>query len=237
MIARNAEKLRHLSLGFTTCIAHDFAHSQSPRHDMMSTSFAVDLRDTLSESDLEPLINLSLESLSLCGLDLGGVIWGETALYVNFNNITQLRLESCSGLSQAFSLFNVQIGFSKLALGALQDLFLRIEDPDPNLTTSLETFLTAVRGLTSLKVLIDKVAAVQDLEPILKVHGKTLRTLVWDERHGSRKRFDVCTSPMSPKLGHLSVVSRNCPSLKLLGIPLDWDTISSSDEKVHEEVA
>lgn len=65
------------------------------------------------------------------------------ALDIDFNNITQLRLESCPGLGQAFPLLMDQAGSS---LGALKDLFLRVEDPDAIFYGSLESFLTSVRG-------------------------------------------------------------------------------------------
>lgn len=67
------------------------------------------------------------------------------AIDIEFNKITQLRLESCPGLGQAGS-----------SLGALEDLFIRVEDPDTIFFGSLESFLTSIRGLINLRVLIDK---------------------------------------------------------------------------------
>lgn len=237
MIVESAETLDYLALGFKTRIAQDFALKIHPPYDQMSTSFAADVQDVLSESDLEPLIHLSLKSLQLCGLDLGDLVRGKMALDIDFNNISELRLESCPGLIEAFSLLTGQGKSSKLALNALEDLFVRLENPDPNFSASLESFLTSVRGLTHLQVLIDKAPGPidQDLEPILKYHGKTLKSLVWDERRGPRKHLDECTSLLSTKFGNLRVISRNCPFLTNLGIPLDWDTISCSD-KYHETI-
>lgn len=190
VIAKNAETLHHLSLGFTTLIAREFAHGRPLRSTRRSALLALALKRT-SKPDLEPLIHLSLKSLSLDCLDLEKVIRGEMTLEIDFRNITELRLESCSGLSQAFSIFMGQADSSKLALRALQDLFVRVEDPDPYFSTSLERFLTSVRGLTHLQVLIEKLEEPQGLEPnlesIVKVHGKTLSTLVWDERGGPEK--------------------------------------------------
>lgn len=236
MIAENAETLDYLALGFKTRIAQDFAHKIHPPYDQMSTAFASDVKDVLSESYPEPLIHLSLNSLQLCGLDLGGLVCGEMALDIDFNNISELRLESCPGLTKAFSLLTGQGKSSTLALNALEDLFVRLENPNLILPASLESFLTSIRGLTHLQVLIDKARAVQNLEPILKYHGKTLKSLVWDERRGPRKRLDECTSLLSTKFGNLRVISQNCPFLTNLGIPLDWDTISCSD-KYHETIA
>lgn len=235
MLVENAETLDHLDLGFNNRIAHDFALNRRPQYDKMCASFAVDVKKTLSAKGLEPPVDLLLESVYLCGLDFRSVIQGEMALDIDFNDVIELRLESCPGLSQAFSLLTGQGDSSRLALGALQVLFVRLEDPDPNFSTSLESFLTSVRGLNHLQVLIDNALTVQYLEPILKVHGKTLETLVWDERRGPRTRLDASTSMFSPRLGNLKVIARNCPSLTLLGIPLDWEVISSSD-KLHEAV-
>lgn len=237
MLVKNAETLDHLELGFKNRIAHDFALNRRPQYDKMWASFGVDVGKTLSAIGLEPPVNLSLESVYLCGLDFRTVIQGMMALHIDFNNVIELRLESCPGLSQAFSLLMGQGDSSRLALGALRNLFVRLEDPDPNLFTSLESFLTSVRGLNHLQVLIDKTLAVQNLEPILKVHGKTLETLVWDERRGPRTQLNASTSLLSSKLGNLRVISQNCPSLTLLGIPLNWEAISSSDKYFHESIA
>lgn len=236
MLVKNANTLHHLSLGFNTLMAKLIARGRTPTSDILSRAIGAGVKRALSDSDLEPLIHLSLESLSLVGLDLGSVVRGEMALDIDFRNITELRLESCSGLIQAFSLFIGQADSSKLALGALQDLFVRLEDPGRNIPVYLEKLLTSVRGLTHLQVLMEKVAVAQNLEPIMKIHGKTLSTLVWDERSGPRKRLDLSTSQYPANFGHLEVISRNCPSLMLLGIPLDWNLIGGSDSKVHEKV-
>ena len=231
MIAENAESLSHLHIGFTTHIAHDFALKRRPQYRRLSTLFTADLKTSLSDFDRgDQLIHLSLESLWLCGLDIGNIVRGEMAFDIDFNNMTRLRLESCPGLSQAFSLFIDPASSSKLALGALEDLFVRLEDPDANFSGNLESFLTAIRGLYHLSVLIDKALAVQDLEPILKVHGKTLDTLVWDERSGPRTHLDTSTSLLSTRFRNLRVISHYCPSLTTLAIPLSWEAISSSDK-------
>lgn len=157
------------------------------------------------------------------------------ALDIDFTNITLLRLESCPGLSQAFSLFMGQGDSSKLALGALEDLFVRLEDPDPNFSANFESFLTSLPELLNLCVLIDNCLAIQNLEPILAVHGKRLCELLWDERSGPRTNLKVSTSKLPTRLGNLRVVANHCPYLTFLGLPLNWEAISSSD-KYHESV-
>ncbi len=239
LMSINAETLNHLSLGFTTRIAHDFALRRRPRYDEMSTSFAAGVKERLSKLNMDPLIKLSLETLCLCGFDVGGVIRGEMALHIDFNNIIELRLESCgSGLSQALFLLTGQGDTSQLALRALEDLFIRTEEPDQNFSGTLERFLTSIRALTHLQILVDQTTAFQDLEPILKVHGKTLKTLVWDERTGPRTQLSTSTSLLPTRLsrlGNLRIISQNCASLTTLGIPLDWETINGPG-KSHESV-
>lgn len=236
LLVENAMTLDHLNLGYTTRIAYDYAHDRPSRHDKMSTLFATNVKKVLSDySDSEPLLHLSLQSLYLSGLDLGSVIQGEMALDIDFNKIVELRLESCSGLNEALYLFTDKADSPKLALGALRDLYLRLDGPDADLINSLDCFLESVRGLTDLQVLIDKTSNVHMIESILKIHGRTLTTLVWEERRGRRTQLDDCTSIFPGKLGNLSAISQHCPFLKVLGIPLDWEAISASD-KYHETV-
>ena len=230
MLVTNAESLHNLQLGFTNRIARDFALKRRPQHDEMSALLANDLHQILSQRGLDPLIHLSLESLGLCGFDFGSVVRKEIGLDIDFNDLTMLRLESCAGLNQAFQLFMGQVDSSKLALSALQDLFVRLEKPVQDFSAGLESFLTSICGLTSLQVLIDGASATQDLKPILKVHGESLRTLVWDERRGRRTQLGVSTSLLPFKLGNLKIISQYCRSLQVLAIPLDWGAISSSHE-------
>lgn len=234
-LVENAETVDRLYLGFGTHLAHDFALIRDPLHYQMTTFFANAVKKALPKSDQKRPISLSLEYLGLCGLDLWDLVNGEMVLDIHFNNITELRLESCPRLSQAFTLLGGQRDSAKLALSALKDLFVRIENPDPNFSSSLESFLTSIRGLTHLQVLIDDCEDVQNLEPILQVHGETLCTLIWDERSGPRRSWKVSTSMFSTKLGNLRVVSNHCPYLTILGLPLDWEAISSSD-KYHKSV-
>ena len=225
MIIKNAATLNHLRLGFVTRIAHDFALEVRPQYDDMSTQFSGTMGEILSDLNLSE-VHLSLGSLHLCGLNLASVLQGKVALDIDFTKITQLRLESCPRLIQAFSVLMDPAGSSRIALDALEDLFIRLEDPDAHFSNSLESFLTSIRGLIHLRVLIDNALADQDLKPILEVHGKTLKTLVWDERIGRRTRLDASTSVLSTSLSRWKVVSQKCPSLKILGIALDWEAMN-----------
>ena len=230
MIIKNAATLSHLRLGFISHIAHDFALKRRPVYGRMSTLLSDSLGHCLSDLHLSE-VHLSLGSLHLCGLNLGSVLLqGKVALDIDFTKITQLRLESCPELSQAFSILIDPTGSSRTALGALEDLFIRFEDPDAHFSNSLESFLTSIPRLIHLRVLIDNALADQDLEPILEFHGKTLRTLVWDERSGPRTRLDASTSLLSTGLRRLKIVSQKCPSLTVLGIALNWEAISSTGE-------
>ena len=230
MLARNAESLHKLNLGFTNRIAHDYALERRPPYDEMSTLLANGVEKALAKLGPDPLIHLSLESLTLCGFDFDSVVRGEIGLDIDFNNLTVLKLESCDGLSQALNLLAGQRDSPKLALGALDDFFLRLEEPVQNFSAGLETFLTSIRGLTSLQVLIDGASATQNIQPILKVHGESLRTLVWDERRGRRTKLGVSTSLLPFKFGNLKAISQFCRFLQVLAIPLNWEVISRSDE-------
>ena len=233
MIIKNAATLKHLRLGFIGRIAHDFAISWLPQYDAMSKLFSKTIGYLLPYWNRRR-VHLSLESLHLCGLNLGSVLQGKIALDIDFTTITQLRLESCPGLSLAFSIFMGPAFLSKSALGALKDLFIRLEEPDAHFSNILETFLTSIPGLVHLRVLIDYALANQDLEPILEIHGQTLRTLVWDERRGPRICLDVSTSLLSTGLRKLKVISQMCPSLTILGMALDWEAMTSAGKQARK---
>ena len=234
MVERNAATLDHLRLGFISRIAHDFAHKRRPEYGDISKLFSNTMVNFLSLRNLGE-IHLSLGSLHLCGLNLGSVLQGKMALAIDSTKITQLRLESCPKLSQAFSILMDPAGPPKISLIALEDLFIRLEDPDAQFPDSLENFLTSIHGLIHLRVLIDNTSVNQDLEPILDIHGKTLRTLVWDERRGPRKRLDASTSVLSIKLENLKVVAQKCHSLTTLGIALDWEAMTSVGRRVTKQ--
>ena len=70
MVVGNAESLRHLSLGFSAQIAYEFALERRPKYDEMSVSFGHAVEASLLESHLKRPIQVSLDSLRLCGLDL-----------------------------------------------------------------------------------------------------------------------------------------------------------------------
>ena len=230
MIEKNAATLNHLRVGFISRLAQDFAIKESPQYDRMSTLFLESMGDLLSE------VLLSLGSLHLCALNLGRVLKSETVLDIDFTKITQLRLESCPELSQAFSILMDPAGPPKSALVALEDLFIRLEDPDAHFSDSLETFLTSIPRLIHLRVLIDNTSVSQDLEPILDIHGETLRTLVWDERSRPRTRLNASTSVLYRGLENLEVVAQKCHSLKTLGIALNWEAMTSAGIQVIETV-
>ena len=230
LMVANADTLTHLSLGFTARIAHDLALKRRPRYDKMSKSFAAHMKDCLSKRNMYQQMHLSLDSLDLCGLDIGAVVRGDSALHINFNNITQLKLESCPGLVEAFPLLTGQGNSSRLALGAIKDLHVREEDPDSRFKSRLKSFLTSIRGLIHLTILIDNVTTGMKLDPILKVHGKTLETLFWDEREKPRIHLNRSTCVVPGRIGNLEVISQNCPSLTSLGIPFNWEVIHGSEQ-------
>ena len=230
MLSKNAESLDYLHLGAINRIAHEYARQRRPPNDVISRSLANEIKKLLSKIGPDRLIHLSLDSLTLCGLNFEKVLCGEIGLDIDFNNLTTLELESCTGIAQAFNLLVDQKDSPKLALGALECFCLRLEQPVQTFSAGLETFLTSLRGLTHLSVLIDGASASQNLKPILKVHGESLHALVWDERRGPRTQLGVSTSLLSTKVGNLKIISHYCRVLQVLAIPLYWEAISRSDE-------
>lgn len=118
----------------------------------------------------------------------------------------------------------------------LHTLAIRHENTSNELTRLLETFLTSLRPLTHLHILLEGYNEEEvQLQKVLQVHGTCLRSLVWDERTGPRSgvQEDTCLYPNDHNT--LQLVAKHCPGLKALGIALDWEDVIRS-EKGHKKV-
>lgn len=224
LIAQNRSTLRNLQLGVLSKMARDYAISPRASQHGLPTSFSEWAKEALPTSEGERLPTLPLETLGLYGLNLEFVIGGALGLEIDFNGMTALRLESCSGLEQAFALLRGGGGAYKPKLGSLKPFFLRHEDGSQAFAQHLIIFLTSFAGLIHLSILLDKRSKAVNDESVLNVHGKTLQTLIWDERTGPRT--DTKTDTALSRKGRLKRVSMKCPNLTSLGLSLDWSRVT-----------
>ncbi len=235
LIAQNRNTLRYLHLGVISKVARDYADNLVPRVTPrgLPATFAEMAKEALpappaSEREMVPF--LSLETLGLYGLNFENAVRGALGLEIEFHCMTSLRLESCSGLSEAFA---VLLGNDASQNGTLSGLelttfFVRHEDKSQAFAQHLEAFLTSFTGLKHLGLLLEGQSQAMSKAPILEMHGKTLQTLVWDERIGPRNDARRDTTLALGGEHNLNLVSLKCPNLTALGLPIRWGTSQAS---------
>ena len=215
LIMQNRTTLKHLVLGILSTIARCPIQDR-PNH-KLPISFTEMAKETSPSSDLEMEI-LSLESLALIGLNLEDIVGGGPfGLGIDINILTALEVKSCSGLNEAFTFL---VGRHAAAF-KLKSFFLRHEEESPAFAQNLTDFLTSFTGLKHLWLLIEGQSRALNKGPILEMHGKTLRTLVWDERKRPRKGTNKDTALFLRNNG-LGLISRKCPGLTALGLCMQW---------------
>ena len=223
LIMHNRNTLKHLRLGISSTIARCPIHDRWKHR--LPTSFAETTNGSSPASQSATEI-LSLEKLVLIGLNLEDIIGGALNFKIDFKVLTGLKMESCSNLNEAFTAL---IGKDNSTLSELKltSFSLRHEEGDPAFAQNLTLFLTSFTGLKHLSLLIEGQTQAMSKGPILEMHGKTLRILVWDERSGPRKMTKSDTALFLSKNG-LSVIWQTCPNLYALGLCVPWESTTAS---------
>lgn len=227
MVARNKRTLRRLELGVETSIARDYnLGTQTQEQQLPTNSAEATKRETQAvEGELQ---SYSLNTLILKGLHPVKVFQGTIWNRLDHENLRTMMLQSCPGLDDTFSQFGNATGQSDtLKLIKLKKLYIRHETFGAKYRFSqvIERFLKSFSGLTVLNVLVDGTRDPQNLKPILAVHGKTLKTLVWDERRASVTSMDASTAVFHQQFSMLSTAANDCPFLTVLALPYPWKTM------------
>ena len=63
---------------------------------------------------------------------------------------------------------------------------------------------------------------------VLQIHGKCLRSLIWDERKFSRHNLKEDHAHLDNDHNTLKLIAKPYPGLKALEVPLDWKDIMRS---------
>lgn len=228
LIVQSLDTIQHLHLGVLSTIAQEYVHGRLSQHDLPG-SFAEMTKKALPASARENKRMLSLETLGLYGLNFENVIGEALGFEIDFASMTSLRLESCSGLYEAFGFFmGYYVQSARLCSFKLKTFFVRHEAGGPGFAQLLTDFLTSFTGLEHLGLLLEGQSNAMSKAPILEMHGKTLKTLVWDERTKARKDTKKDTSSKRLKDNNLGLISLKCPNLRALGLALGWRTSSTA---------
>ena len=232
VMACNRRTLSHVTLGCERQIISSYFDTGDPMGwgeasyftDKLVDGLEVQLLHNIEEGEAEAMMSvLTIESLHLIGIDCSGRTHIITIPILDPERLTSLCLESCSNLGRRLSaLCSRRSPNAPPLLPRLRSFRLRQEGVDAFLRESLEAFLLATDGIVHLSVLLEGFH--RFLPPDCLVHhGSTLRTLVWDGRHGPRTRLDESTNLASSQMmsSSLETICRKCPKLVELGLAVE----------------
>ena len=231
LLARNHQTLCHLRLGSEVSLDKEYADrghmypNNSERYKLTDSLAAIMLAKVAALKEHSTPV-LRLESLSLIGFDLHPFAAGLIVPEIDFSSLSVLRLESCCGLEAAFPLLLGAKDGRRKAKNALRlhTLAIRYEKANQRFYGVLEDFLFLLKPLTHLHVLLEGVSNSHiDMRKVLRIHGKCLRSFVWDGRIiTARQSTPEHINMFSHDHEILELVARHCPELKALGISLNW---------------
>ena len=239
LIAQNLTRLRSLDLGHHLSLASARgadSYQQSASNATLSnfSRFLIVAIVGLKQSE-DSL--LRLERLRLTGFDAYEVSAGGLGVWISFEQLKVLSLESCFGVERALiSLVNYsRTEKSTLSLIRLTDLTIRHEDASEIFYEYLYHFLMAFAGLEHLELLLQgRVAMLPEcFVSILNRHGESLRCLIFDERQNPRT-FSASDASTGPTPAGLSLIGAKCPKLEVLGVSLNWPIITEGHQFDHQ---
>ena len=233
VVARNYIALHHLELSCETeaakiCFGKPVADDERVRRGGIHTFV-----ETLSDECKRSNASIALTPLKLIYCDLAIILDDNFRPCLDLSSLTHLVLEDCHGMDlKALEQFE-SLGCSPQGthcLSKLTSFTFRKEYANRDYADGLEDFICALPGLRDLCVLMTRSENPRSLKTILRIHGKSLRTLVWDERSGQGSSIQRCPSKFYTKntIGHLSTISKACPELEELGLAIDWAIFRSS---------
>ena len=172
---------------------------------------------------------LTPESLRLTSFDFDVLLEPSVASFLDFSRLTNLALESCTGVIEALHLLATRQDHYRFRPSQLRSLTIRTELTSVELIAALEGFICSLSELTDLCLLFESPHGGNLSffpERILNATGKTLKTLIIEGRVGPRHLSSVCNLwPAS--FESLYPICDSCPNLVELGVALDWNFLSS----------
>lgn len=167
---------------------------------------------------------LALDSLHLSGLNFKYFTGADHQFKVDYSVLKALRLESCIGLKAALtdlmSHKSPPLEGSLTKLANLASFTLRAENVSTGMMQDLRDFLTTLRPLKKLHLLLEGNFNHDIMEEVLKQHGEALRSLLWEERKQSRSTNKAVDKRADN--GDVRLVSKYCIRLEALSIGVCW---------------
>ena len=236
LIAKNMFTLKRLNLGNDVSLAqaHAIHRNIQSASRVGINDFANHMRWALENWGRSSRVLLGLDSLRLTGMEFDKIAIGAMGVSIRWQFLSNLALESCSGVQEAFMTMrnmNSTQGSTSHTL-RLNRFTLRQENATPAFNEHLHDFLVAFSDLKQLDVLLEGPSHMQrvHIHAILQSHGTTLRLLLWDQRKESRSSVPTDPSLCMPQATFLDLVVADCPVLEQLGLNVGWEKIMSSKE-------
>ncbi|KAL8760299.1 MAG: hypothetical protein Q9199_000081 [Rusavskia elegans] len=237
--------LKHLTLGAEIDAIQSFYWPQRGSDndydimlDRLMESFIDNANDDDDDDDEGGKFLLTLGSFELIGLNINKLIRGPLSL-LDFSELTSLSLEDCEDVEDFFTVVqnaNNKQGVETQSLLRLRSFHLRHYSISQatNIRALLLAFLTSIPGLTNLSILLQANERPQDFRDrnfgnVLLTHGKSLRTLLWEERIGCRESYVERLNATFPSPEGLIEIAQSCNNLVELSIPIDWRIFSSTN--------
>ncbi|KAL8789070.1 MAG: hypothetical protein Q9213_001333 [Squamulea squamosa] len=182
----------------------------------------------------------NVDRLELIGLDVTKFQRDSFSLF-DWRNIVSLSFESCWGLEQFFAILapstDSRGSFVKLDV-RLRSFRVRVENSSHGFRNQLCDFLMTLPGLSNLAVLLEYNSSLRrtsKFKKVLSTHGKTLKSLVWDERKRTRNSFSGQDGRF-PCSEQILDITDLCKELVELGVPLDWQMFATSGSPIDARV-
>lgn len=166
-----------------------------------------------------------LRTLRVIGLNPGRLLNDSKVRITSLASLRVLILESCHNLPALFSALTfpatTESSNQRLRLSALT---IRNEVTTNAFRAELLSFLSKLQPLTKLYIMLEGEAQVEELLSVWKVHGMSLRSLIWEERNGQRTSLTKSCAMNTGGIGHLGRIADLCPHLRELGLVINWST-------------
>ncbi|KAL8955101.1 MAG: hypothetical protein Q9193_006910 [Seirophora villosa] len=240
VLKKNSDSLQHLSLGAEIQALRRY-HKTDQDHCDSTRDWLGNLMKEFMDDEVDVYgakqgssggqYCLAVSAFELKGLDFSEII-NPHAVFLDLPSLTSLKLESCVGLDRAFEILaggkNSKGRLSRSEL-RLRSFHIRQESSSQRFIAHLLDFLSAITGLTHLSVLLEGTvpSSAQRFTPVFVAHGKSLRSLVWDERLVRRTSYIPPGEDVPTPHIQLETIAEHCPYLVELGILVDWRAFST----------
>ena len=221
-IVENHSSLRHLKLGCEGLISDPPDREYHFTDDMLGEfERAIELFEPQRYSTL-----LQLQTLHLIGFDFRKLTADAEAPFLGLSALSRINaliLESCFVEGATFSLLSPQTAIGSTWTPKLQSFSLRYEKSDATFQQQVTAFLGSFTGLVHLSVLLEGSGGYVNPDCFIKNHGKTLETLVWDQRSKPRTSVRESTNILNDDVRLFrctELIAQGCPSLRELGLSL-----------------